>query len=251
MKDSLLRQAAYRALGFAAVIALVVGSLCAADAVTPAKSTPVFNGRNLDGWVPFAKEGPAVAAATWSVADGVIKCTGKPNGYIHTAGRYQNYRLTVEWRWVGPAPVNAQGQRRNRNSGVMVHMQGQNDIWPKSLECQLMETNAGDFFVIGGVETTELLAARAKALAAAGADEKAQKAAAANRRVAKQKPSAEKPTGEWNTYTIVCAGDTVSVSVNGVPLNRVTGVTVREGHICLQSEGAAIEFRNVKIEPLK
>jgi hypothetical protein len=28
-------------------------------------------------------------------------------------------------------------------------------------------------------------------------------------------------------------------------MNKATGVTLKEGHICLQSEGKDIEFRNV------
>lgn len=225
--------------------------LGAAEPVTPASTIELFNGKDLKGWAPYAKEGEPAASNTWKAANGVIQCSGKPNGYLRTEGRYQNYRLTVEWRWVpGPAPVDAQGRPRNRNSGVLLHMQGEDAIWPKSLEAQLMETNAGDFFVIGGVETTELLAAREKALAAAGKDEPAQTRARNNRRIPKQKDSSEKPTGEWNAYEIICRGDTVVTRVNSVEQNRATALTVREGHICLQSEGAPIEFRNVKLEPL-
>ena len=41
--------------------------------------------------------------------------------------------------------------------------------------------------------------------------------------------SAERPTGEWNTYDIICAGDTVTLRVNGVEQNRATGVTLTSG----------------------
>lgn len=211
----------------------------------------LFNGKDLAGWSAYAGDA-APTGETWKVAGGVIACSGKPNGYIHTQARYRDYRLTVEWRWVpGPAPVNAQGQPRPRNSGVLLHMQGEHAVWPKSIEAQLMEGNAGDFYVIGGVETAELVAAREKALAAAGADEKAATRARNNRRMPKLAESSEKPLGEWNTYDIVCRGDTVTVRVNGVEQNRTMGLTVREGHICLQSEGSPIEFRNVRLDPLK
>ena len=113
-----------------------------------------------------------------------------------------------------------------------------------------METNAGDFYVIGGVETTEHKRIVDLAVAAAGTDEQALKRARDNRRTPKAMASSEKAPGEWNTYDIVCAGDTVALRVNGVEQNRATGVTVSEGHICLQSEGAPIEFRKVKLEPL-
>lgn len=246
MKSSL------RSLVLFSVLALPCAShLIAVEADKPARTIVLFNGRDLTGWVPAAKDGPP-PADTWQVSDGLIKCTGNPNGYIRTEGRYRDYRLTVEWRWVPvPMPLNAQGKPRNRNSGVLLHMQLPDAVWPRSLEAQLMETNAGDFYVIGDVETTEHARIVAQAVTAAGADEVALKAARGNRRTPKAGASSEKPPGEWNTYDIVCAGDTVVVRVNGVEQNRGTGVTVREGHICLQSEGAPIEFRNVKLEPLK
>ncbi|MBI2498122.1 MAG: DUF1080 domain-containing protein [Opitutae bacterium] len=221
-----------------------------AETVKPVQTIPLFNGHDLTGWVPVAKGGPP-PADTWQAADGVIRCAGKPNGYLRTAARYRDYRLTVEWRWTGPAPVDAQGKPRNRNSGVLLHVQPPDAVWPMALEAQLMETNAGDFYVIGGVETAEHTKLGAQAVAAAGTDEKALAAARNNRRIPKAHPSAEKPAGEWNTYDIVCTGDSVTVRVNGVEQNRATGVSVGEGHICLQSEGAAIEFRNITVEPLK
>jgi hypothetical protein len=221
-----------------------------AFAETPSKTIALFNGRDLDGWTPFSMDAGSPVDATWTLADGVIKCSGKPNGYLRTEGSYRDYRLTVEWRWAGPAPTDAKGKPRNRNSGVLLHVQGENKIWPKSLEAQLMETNAGDFYVINGVETAELTEAKAKAIAAAGENPEALKAAQINRRTPKKQPSSEKPVGEWNRYEITCAKDTVTLTVNGVPQNRATAVSVREGAICLQSEGAAIEFRNVKLEPL-
>lgn len=225
--------------------------LASTEVLKPAQAIVLFNGHDLSGWVAVAKDGPP-PADTWQVSDGLLTCTGNPNGYLRTKGRYRDYRLTVEWRWVPvPMPLNAQGNPRNRNNGVLLHMQLPDAVWPRSLEAQLMETNAGDFFLIGGVETAEHARSVAQAVAAAGTDETALKAARNNRRTPKARPSSEKPVGEWNTYDIICAGDTITVWVNGVEQNRATGVTVSEGHICLQSEGAPIEFRNIKLDPLK
>ena len=236
----------------AALAAFVSASpLVADDALAPNEPLDLFNGRDLVGWAPYARDAEPPASGTWQVADGVIRCSGRPNGYLRTTGRYQNYRLTVEWRWTGPAAEDAQGRPRSRNSGVLLHLSEPDAIWPKSLEAQLMEGNAGDLWIIGGVDTAEHAAAREQAVAAAGNDEEALKRARGNRRLPKPLPSAERPVGEWNTYDIVCAGDTVTVRVNSVQLNRVSGVTVRAGHIALQSEGAPIEFRRVRLEPLK
>jgi hypothetical protein len=230
---------------------LALASTLSFAATSPTAPVALFNGTDLSGWGVFPAEA-APPADTWTVQDGVLRTTGKPNGYIRTDGRYRDYKLTVEWRWVPvPPPVDAEGRPRNRNSGVLLHMQGEDAIWPKSIEAQLMETNAGDFYVIGGVQTAELEALRDQAFAAAGTDEQARTRALNIRRLPRKKDSSEKATGEWNTYTITCRGDSVTTVVNGVEQNHATKVTVVEGHICLQSEGAPVEFRTVRLDPLE
>jgi hypothetical protein len=237
------------AIGLAA---LVLSTGCTGDSRSGklAAPVPLFNGVDLTGWV-IVPQGDPVAQASWSVQDGVLRTTGVPNGYVRTVETYGDYTLRLEWRWVPvPAPVDAQGRPRNRNSGVLLHMQGEDKVWPRSLEAQLMETNAGDFYSIDGVEFTELGQAREKALAAA-ADDNARQQAQRLRRIARQQGSSEKPTGEWNAYEITCRGDSMELKVNGVLQNSATGISVSKGHICLQSEGVPIEFRNVVLEPLK
>lgn len=182
----------------------------------------------------------------------MIKCSGAPAGYIRTAGTYKNYKLTLEWRWSGPdLPADNQGRPRNRNSGVLLHVSGPDSVWPKSIEAQLQQTNAGDIYDIGNVGFAELAAVREKAVAAAGTDAEAVKRAQGQRRLPKAAASSEKPIGEWNTYEITCSGDTITLRVNGVAQNRATKIGATEGAIALQSEGAAIEFRNLRVTPLE
>ena len=69
--------------------------------------------------------------------------------------------------------------------------------------------------------------------------------------VARIRNSAEKPIGQWNTYDIVCKGDTIQLFVNGTLQNEAAKTSEKSGWIGLQSEGGPIEFRNVYIEPLK
>ena len=95
-----------------------------------------------------------------------------------------------------------------------------------------MSGNAGDFYLIGGTECRE-------------------HRGMPGRRIAKKHQSNEKPLGQWNTYDILCEGDSIKVSVNELLQNSATETTVNSGKICLQSEGAPIEFRNIYIETLK
>jgi len=199
--------------------------------VTPKKKIVLFNGENLDGWVRFIpgdKEGEDkqyTVDKVWSVKDGVIHCTGKPNGYIRTQEHFANYKLHVEWRWVD----------KPTNSGVLLHKQGIDKTWPTCIESQLMHQNAGDFWLLShstikvdGNQVGPKQYANSK----------------------KKHDSNEKPVGEWNTYDIVCDGGTVRLTVNGLLQNEGTEATPSSGPICLQSEGSPIEFRNVYLEPL-
>lgn len=182
----------------------------------------LFDGKTLQGWVQFLPDPNADPAKTWMVKDGVIHCTGEPAGYIRTDKKFNNYELQLEWRWAG----------KPGNSGVLLHVQDKDEIWPKSIEAQLMHENAGDLWVIGDTDFEE------------HKDKN-------ERRVPKLADSSEKKVGEWNQYDIWCEGDSIRVFVNGVLQNKATHCTVTEGYIALQSEGAPIEFRNIRLRKLE
>jgi beta-glucanase (GH16 family) len=138
---------------------------------------------------------------------------------MRTEKEYANYKLTLEWRFTKPG-----------NTGILVHMDGKDKVWPRSIECQGMHDHQGDFYVIDGTDFNE-------------------HTNKASRRVGSKLPSQEKPLGEWNTYEVICKGDTVVPMVNGREVNRATGCSVTQGKICIQSEGASWECRRITIEP--
>jgi hypothetical protein len=184
----------------------------------------LFNGKDLSGWVQFLPD-QADPAKTWSVKDGVIRCTGVPAGYLRTEGNFRNYLLAVEWRWSATPG----------NSGVLLHMQREDHVWPYSVEAQLENGNAGDFWLIDGA-TVKI-------------DETRRNPGAKTN--IKHLVRAEKPAGEWNRYEITCIDGKVILVVNGELVNVGRDAVPSEGHICLQSEGAPIEFRLVEITPFE
>ena len=70
------------------------------------------------------------------------------------------------------------------------------------------------------------------------------------RRTVKLAPSSEKPLGEWNRYEITLDRGELTLVVNGVTQNVATWCDEVPGKICLQSEGAVIEFRDVLLQPI-
>jgi hypothetical protein len=194
--------------------------------VVPQEKTVLFNGADFTGWKLFLRDADADVKETWSVQDGLLRCEGKPAGYMRTETPYADYHLHVEWRW--PAQPG--------NNGVLVHMSGEDKVWPKSLECQLQAGSAGDFWVIGGVETAQHARGGPRVR---------------GRRTIKLHDSSEKEPGQWNAYDIICKDDWVVVLVNGVLQNVATECSETGGKICLQSEGAVIEYRNLWLEPVQ
>src|SRR3954447_25328164 len=79
-------------LGTAALLA-VGGRARAADE----GFRPLFNGKDLNGWVPVN-----VAPETFTVRDGLIVSTGKPNGMLRTERPYDNFILELEYRHLKP-----------------------------------------------------------------------------------------------------------------------------------------------------
>lgn len=192
------------------------------------KKEMLFNGENLDGWTIFVNDSIISPKDFFYVKDGVIETVGVPVGYLRTINEYSDYKLHVEWRFP-EEPV---------NSGVFLHTNGPDLIWPGHYQAQLKHQNAGDFIVHGiGMsatlrDTVYTSSAETKPL------------------IPKVNPPSENPAGEWNSYDIICKGSTIELSVNGVLQNTATNCSVTKGRIGLQAEGSKIQFRNLWIVPV-
>ncbi|MCX7968426.1 MAG: DUF1080 domain-containing protein [Armatimonadetes bacterium] len=106
---------------------------------------PLFNGKDLTGFVPFLPGGDP--AKTWQVRDGIIVCSGRPAGYIRTEKEFSNFILRFEYRMMEPG-----------NSGVFL-MVLPDQIWPRGIEFQLLFTEVGRIFGVAGgkVDATPVL----------------------------------------------------------------------------------------------
>ncbi len=182
------------------------------------KAIRLFNGKDLAGWTHSS---PALKQ-TWGVKDGVITNTGKPGGYIRTTQDYTSYVLRLQLRHV-----------TRGNSGVLVRMVGKDKVWPRSIECQGQIGALGDIWNI---------------------DEFPMKTApdrTNGRHTRKAHPSNEKPLGEWNQYEIALDGGSLEIKVNDLVQNTATECWETPGKICLQSEGAQMEYRNLALIPIE
>ena len=88
----------------------------------------LFNGTNFDGFT-FCMRNDADPMQTWSVTNGIIHCNGSAVGYLRTKQSYSNYIVTVEWRFRQVTP-------KANNTGVLVHMQSPDTVWPPCVQNQ-------------------------------------------------------------------------------------------------------------------
>ena len=227
----MMQIAAGRLSLFVALFTAAIGALAASARAQDKGEVVLFNGRNFVGWSAVLAKPEVKLEDVWSVAEGgvlVCKGKGKPSGYIRTdRDNFENYTLTLQWRFPAGTP--------GGNSGVLVHATtpGALGVWPKSMEAQLNSGQAGDIWVIGTTCEIENTAERVK-----------------GRRHLNLTDNSEKPIGEWNDYKIVCKGDQITIWVNGDLVNHVMKCSATKGAICLQAEGADIEFRNICLTPL-
>ena len=197
-------------------------------AVTAAEDLkPMFNGRDLSGWVRTNTPEP-----TWTWKDGMLICSGKPIGELRTQKMYQNFIMEVEWRHMVP----------KGNAGIFVWA---DDITSKGvpfhrgIEVQVLEnaygntrshTTHGDIFPIHGARMTPI---NGRGGSRAFPTE-----------------SRSNPSPEWNHYRIECRDGNISLAVNGKVVTRGTKCSPSKGYICLESEGGIVHYRNVRIHEL-
>jgi hypothetical protein len=181
----------------------------------------LFNGKDMAGWNMFLPKSQDTNA-TWSVKDGEIVCTGQPNGYFYTEKPYKNYVIRYDWKYIKPE----EGKKSTYNSGLLVHIQGPNKVWPKCVEVQGANKNHAFLYFL---ECKKL-------------DSKYDQ---------KLKDKVTKPIGEWNTTEATCKDDgSIVAKINGTEVSSGKG-DLTEGMIGFQSEGAEIHFKNIKIKELK
>jgi hypothetical protein len=214
------------------IIGFAVAAAVAGNAF--AEKISLFNGKDLSGWTSVADHnytgGYTATEPSWFVADGAIRATGTPFGYLKTkACDFNDYTLELEYRWWR--------KTEKPNSGIFVRLVSENGSFiPRCYENQLCMGCAGDILglsgsPIAGVKPTTPFNA-ANPLSGIS-------------KVLLSKTTGEKPFGEWNKMKIIVKGDTIKNIINGVESVVVKGIADVPGAIALQSEGGAIEFRNI------
>ena len=131
-----------------AAVLLALACTLSADVETD-KSRPLFNGQNLSGFYTFLERHGKNndPDKVFSVADGMIRISGQEFGFLATEQEFENYHLTVEFKW--GTQTHPPRKDRARDSGILFHFTGPDKVWPQSIEFQLFEGGTGDLILVG------------------------------------------------------------------------------------------------------
>jgi hypothetical protein len=205
---------------------------------------PLFNGKDFDGFHAFARPLPdgttPDAWKAWSIKDGVVTCSGLPVSCLATKAEYENFTLKLKWKY----PADALTRVKRPNSGVLVHVNGPDKVWPLSYEVQLANGDAGDLWLQEDID---------KKFPRLDVVKERHDPRQPRRfiRLGGEAKKLDKPLGEWNSLEIYSGNGMLTIFVNGVQANDATGGSLSRGRIGFQSEGVEIQFKDVEIKVFK
>jgi hypothetical protein len=193
---------------------------------------PIFQPADSSGWrIYTSRNGNSDPQHVFSFEDGMIHVSGQDFGYMITNKQYDSFHLVLEFKWGEkkyPPRENAK-----RDAGILYHtvLYNGDKIWPRSLEFQIQEGDCGDFWMTDSTTITlaDTLTTKAGAF-----------------RVEKTK-DAEKPYGEWNVAEVIVKDGFIVHMLNKQTVNFARLGNTTTGYIVLQSEGAEIFYRKVRI----
>ncbi len=210
------------------LVLLTLTAPTALPTLAPAPWKPLFNGKDLRGWVPVN-----VDKGTFTARDKMIVSTGVPTGIMRTDRMYENFILELDYRHM----------KAGGNAGLFIWsdaITSRGVPFSRSIEVQVIDgndpggnwTGHGDIFSIHG--------ARCKPdRPHPGGWERS---LPSERRA--------KPAGEWNHYRVECKDGAIKLAVNGKIVSGVSEATPRKGYICLEAEGSECHFKNLRIQEL-
>ena len=189
------------------------------------------------------------AVDTWTFDDEAkaISCTGQPISVMSTAKAYTNFELILEWKHLKPAG----------NSGVFVWTSkscldelSAPGLPNEGIEVQILDLGYKESYEKSSGQPADWFTCHGDVFPVKKA--KLTPYPPISPDGSRSFPTAEttKPHGEWNHYYVRAINGEIRLWVNGTEVSGGKDAQPNNGHLCLESEGSPIEFRNLKIREL-
>jgi hypothetical protein len=214
--------------------------LTAAAYAQEAGFTPLFNGKDLTGWVYGTRRGaPNKSGKGYQVENGILFTTKEDGGNLFTEKEYSDFILRFDVRLT-----------ENANNGIGIRAPLEGDAAYVGMEIQVLDDSGSQYT---NLEPGQYHGSIYKVVPA--------------------KRGAQKPVGEWNSEEIRAQGRHITVILNGTTIvdanlddvkdekvlaehrdmakpDGSRGIANTKGHIGLLGHGAHVEFRNIRIKEL-
>lgn len=184
---------------------------------------------------------------TWTWKDGVAHCTGQPIGVIRTKKAVENFELVAQWRHLASGG----------NSGIFVWASDDaikdlpRDKLPRGgIEVQVLDNGYTEQYEQKTGKKAEFFTTHGDVFAVGTSTMKPFPPLSPNGSRSFPRKQLSKPHGEWNHYYVRAINGEVRLWVNGEEVSGGTDCQPRTGYICLESEGAPVEFKEIRIREL-
>jgi hypothetical protein len=194
-----------------------------------------------------------------------IAVSGAQAGALMTKKEYEDYSLTVVFRW--GTKTYPPRENKLRAAAILLHATGPDGayekIWPQSVAVLLNEGDLG---------TIQLRGSPGKIQCSAKMKESSNKLrreyvggeifglplvsgepAGWNGSLTRLAPSEGDPAkpGDWNKVLVTCDGDTLSVAVNDKLVNEIKGLNIKKGRVGFTAQHADYTLGKVELETFR
>lgn len=231
----------------------VTANLCAAEEKeeTPQPVTHAMITGEEHGFRPLTKAdfvNVNCAKDTWTWKEDFVHCTGKPKGVIRSNDQYTNFELTCQWRH----------HRHGGNSGIFVWARKEiidqmaktgSPKLPKGIEVQVLDLGYADVYTKKFNKPADWFTSHGDVFPV-GAKMKPFPPVAPNGKRSFPSKNLSRGIGHWNHYYVRAINGEVRLWVNGEEVSGGTDCNPRSGFLCLESEGAPVDFRKLRLRVL-
>jgi hypothetical protein len=203
-------------------------------------------------WVELtAKDFTPVNGApdTWTSKDGIIHCTGKPLGVTRSQKQYTNFELVAQWKHL----------ESGGNSGIFVwtaesalqEMKPDVPGLPKrGIEVQILDHGFKEKYEQRGMRKATWFTTNGDVFPVGSAKMNPFPPVSPNGERSFPRKNLSKGAGEWNHYYIRAVNGEIRLWVNGEEVSGGQNCEPKTGYLCLESQGAPIEFKRIRIREL-
>ena len=187
-------------------------------------------------------------ADTWTWTNGLARCTGKPVGVIRSKEPVTNFELVAQWRHL----------RAGGNSGIFLwatpesikELEAGKGRLPVGIEVQVLDLGYAEQYEKQHKKKADWFTSHGDVFPTGSATMKPFPPVAPDGKRSFPRQQRSKGVGEWNHYYVRAINGEVRLWVNGEEVSGGTGCKPATGYLCLESEGAPVEFRELRLRVL-